>query len=56
MISQLPLDKTMPVLPRRAHLQFLLAECYDELGMKALANVCREKARQAESQSLVLRG
>jgi tetratricopeptide (TPR) repeat protein len=43
------LQKSVAMLPRRAHLQLLLAECYEELGMTTLAKVCREKALKAES-------
>lgn len=44
------LEKTVAVLPGRAHLYELLGKCYDGLGMTPLANVYREKAHKAQPQ------
>lgn len=45
------LETALKSLPRRVELHLLLAECYDELGPTSLANMHREKAKQADSQS-----
>ncbi len=45
------LERALEVLEGRAHLHQLLADCYDQLGLEPLAEVHREKAKQADSQT-----
>ena len=44
------LAKALKALQRRSDLHQLLAQCYDEVGLTALADIHREKAEQADSQ------